>query len=132
MDKSKILIVDADFNAPVRLKDNHKPKEVIVIENDEEAIIVNGEKYKPITKEAKKVPKYGSRLSGLMIAASYLAGMDMMNFDSGTYTRKLDSDINIVDEYGLIQLKKSKLSRWERDAVVRVFERNYEKCDGKK
>lgn len=128
MDKNKILIVDDDFNAPVRLKDCHKPQDIIVIDNSEdETILVNGIRYKPITKEAKKVPKYGSRLNGLMMGAMLLGGMDIMNFDSGTYTRKLDSDISIVEEYGLIQLKKSRLSKWERDAVVRIFERNYEK-----
>ncbi|MFZ1786847.1 MAG: hypothetical protein WAT92_00990 [Saprospiraceae bacterium] len=94
---------------------------------ENEVIIINGTEYKPITKEAKKVPKYGSRLNGLMTGAMLLGGMDMMNFDSGTYTRKLDSDISITEEYGLIQQKKSKLSKWERESVIRIFERNYEK-----
>lgn len=37
--------------------------------------------------------------------------------------------IDIVKEYGLIQLKKSELSRSKRDWVVWVFERRYKKID---
>ncbi len=98
---------------------------------ENETITVNGIEYKPITKEAKKVPKHGSRVSGLMIIASCLSGMYAYNFYGGSkYMRKLNPEISIVDEYELIQQKKSLLSKWERDAVVHVFERNYEKVGG--
>lgn len=49
-----------------------------------------------------------------------------MNFDyNSKYERKLSKDIDIIKEYGLIQEKKSKLSKWERDAVVKSFESEY-------
>lgn len=36
--------------------------------------------------------------------------------------RKLPDNIDIVREYELIQKKQSKLSKWERDAVVHIVE----------
>lgn len=45
----------------------------------------------------------------------------------GGYTRKRPK-VDIVEEYGLIQQKKSKLSKNDRDWVVYTFEQNYTKC----
>jgi hypothetical protein len=41
--------------------------------------------------------------------------------------RTLPSHIDIVTEYGLIELKQSKLTKWERDEVIRVFNKTYYK-----
>lgn len=46
-------------------------------------------------------------------------------YGEGGYNRKLPDGINIVTEYGLIQQKKSRLSKWERDAVEITFKRTY-------
>ena len=43
-------------------------------------------------------------------------------YSGNNYTRKLSSDINILKEYELIKQKKSKLSKWERDEIVRIVE----------
>ena len=94
---------------------------------ENEIININGIEYRRISLKGSSTTGRTSRFAALSIAASYLAAIDYMNFDSGIYIRKLDADINIVDEYGLIQQKKSKLSRWEREAVINIFERNYEK-----
>jgi hypothetical protein len=39
--------------------------------------------------------------------------------------RKLNEDINIIEEFELIEVKKSHLSKWERDEVVRLFNKKY-------
>lgn len=41
-------------------------------------------------------------------------------------SRKLPKNTNIEEEFEKIQFKKSKLSRWERDEVVRLFLKKYE------
>ena len=38
--------------------------------------------------------------------------------------RQLEAKIDVLKEYDLIQQKKSKLSRWERDEVVRIVTDN--------
>ena len=47
-----------------------------------------------------------------------------------SYERKLSNDINIIKEFELIQNKCSKLSKWERDEVVRIFKSKFKeiKC----
>lgn len=47
--------------------------------------------------------------------------------NTDNYERKLSNDIDIITEYGLIQLKQSKLSKWERNVVVDTFERNFKR-----
>lgn len=47
---------------------------------------------------------------------------DLYSGGKSSYVRKLDPHINIAKEYHLIQDKKSSLSRWERDEVVRIYE----------
>ena len=50
---------------------------------------------------------------------------DLYGYGESRYERKLPEGTDIVKEYGLIQNKQSKLSKWERDMVVRIFEKNY-------
>jgi len=50
-----------------------------------------------------------------------------MNFAGEKYERTLPKDINIVEEYKLIKHKQCKLSKWERETVVKIFENNYRK-----
>ncbi len=72
-------------------------------------------------------PERKSRTSSKMMAILAM-GMAMggdMGMGGG-YTRKRPS-VDIVEEYGLIQQKKSKLSKNYRDWVVWTFERNYTK-----
>lgn len=93
----------------------------------DDEIIINGVKYRPITKEAKQAPQYSRRMNTLMGLATIFGGMSGMYGGGNNYERKLDSSISICGEYELIQQKKSKLSKWERDVVIRNFERNYER-----
>ena len=46
-------------------------------------------------------------------------------YENFEYKRKLDSKINIVEEFKLIKQKKSNLSRWEREEVIKEFNKEY-------
>lgn len=94
----------------------------------DESFDLNGVKYEPIKKEQKKHKHYSSKLGGIMAMASmiYMPYMnDLYGYGESRYERKLPDGTDIVKEYGLIQNKQSKLAKWERDMVVRIFENNY-------
>lgn len=59
-----------------------------------------------------------------------LKNIDLQGYDfsQNNYTRKIDPKIDIRKEYLLIKEKKSKLSKWERDEIVKTIE---SKTDGK-
>ena len=58
---------------------------------------------------------------------AFLMTMAMSMGISGRMKTQNTPSINVVKEYGLIQLKKSNLSKRNRDWVVRRFESNYRK-----
>lgn len=79
-------------------------------------INVNGISYEPI-------PKYMDKdYSKMLVMATAMSAMS--GFGNG-YERQLPDGVNIVDEFILIQQKKSRLSKWERDQVERMFRKNY-------
>lgn len=82
-------------------------------------IEINGVKYKKIEHQSYKMSKTMSKV--LMVSAMF-GGLDGI---SGT-TRKRPT-VDLEKEYGLIQQKKSNLSRNDRDWVIRQFERQYER-----
>jgi hypothetical protein len=43
--------------------------------------------------------------------------------------KRLPKGIDIIQEFELIQQKKSKLSRWQRDMIERIFNSIYKKAD---
>jgi len=93
-----------------------------------ESFDLNGVEYAPIKTEQKKHKHVSSKLGGIMAMASmiYMPYMnDLYGYGESRYERKLPEGTDIVKEYGLIQNKQSKLSKWERDMVVRIFEKNY-------
>lgn len=53
-----------------------------------------------------------------------LKNIDIQGYDfsHSNYTRKIDPQIDIRKEYLLIKEKKSKLSKWERDEIIRIIE----------
>lgn len=83
-----------------------------------ETVTVNGVDYEAIERENK----YNKQFSTIMAMA---AAMGSMAGFGGGYERKLPQGIDIVKEFELIQQKKSRLSKWERDAVEAVFNRTY-------
>jgi hypothetical protein len=108
----------------------NKGIDVVVIDNIEpdESFDLNGVKYAPIKTEQRKHKHVSSKLGGIMAMASmiYMPYMnDLYAYGESRYERKLPDGTDIVKVYGLIQKKQSKLSKWERDMVVRIFEKNY-------
>lgn len=104
---------------------NQKAMDVVLVDNN--TFEVNGIKYKPIEREPKS-RKGATKLNSFMAMASMLAPLASMDFGS-SYNRELPKGTDIIKEYGLIQNKKSKLTKWERDRVVSIFEYNYCKLD---
>lgn len=111
----------------------NKGVDVIVINEPnttthDESFDLNGVRYAPIKTEQRKHNYVSSKLGGIMAMASmiYMPYMnDLYGYGESKYERKLPEGTDIVKEYGLIQNKQSKLSKWERDMVVRIFEKNY-------
>lgn len=83
-----------------------------------EIIEINGQRYRQV--ERRQPPK---RASVIRAMASVLALTGEMGF-GGTYRRKRPQ-VDIVQEYGRIQRKESKLSRNDRDWVCQVFKENF-------
>ena len=98
----------------------------------DETFVLNGVRYAPIKTELRKRKHVASKLSGILHAASmiYMPYMDELNmYGESRYERKLPEGTDIVKEFGLIQLKQSKLSRWNGDMVVNIFEINFSRVD---
>lgn len=88
-----------------------------------ETITINGVNY-------ERIPRSAPNLKGKSVSLSLLLA-SMPNFEYSRYggggpprSKPLPVD-DIVKEYELIQRKKSKLSRNERDRVVVAFKRKY-------
>lgn len=76
-------------------------------------IEINGLKYRQ--KETKKPSKNFVKLVSM---AQIFGGLKLQNNNI--------QGVNIVEEFKLIQEKKSKLSRTQRDSVIFQFNRNFE------
>ena len=83
-------------------------------------IEIKGIKYKQIEKQPRKPLSKG--VQSLMMLAGVFGGL--YGFGT-TYTRKRPY-VNIIKEFELIQNKKSKLPRNDRDWVVFKFHQNFE------
>jgi len=128
--ENKILIVKQGNVATGKVGIPKQDNDVILVDN--ESFYVNGVKYAPIKSERRKHNHINSKMNTFMTAATmiyapYMA--DIYYFGQSSYTRKLPEGTDIIKEYGLIQNKKSSLSKWERGVVVSIFERNFSKVD---
>ena len=91
-----------------------------------ETVEVNGIKYSKIEKTPNKyVNKRILPILGIMGMFGGFKYGSRQGSDGGVPDKKID----IVKEYGLIQLKKSDLSRSQREWVVWTFEKNYQKVE---
>jgi hypothetical protein len=130
--KTGIIGMDGSGKAVAEALKN-KGVDVIIVDEPnsrsyDESFDLNGVKYAPIKTEQRKHKHVSSKLGGIMAMASmiYMPYMnDLYGYGESRYERKLPDGTDIVKEYGLIQNKQSKLSKWERDMVVRIFEKNY-------
>ena len=84
---------------------------------------VNGVMYEPIARASQATGKSSKTLAMLSTMAAMFGGMSMY----GGSTPKARPQVDIVKEYGLIQLKQSKLSSNERNWVKYKFEKTYKK-----
>jgi len=92
----------------------------------DESFDLHGVRYAPIkTKSTKHNNRAASKINTLMAAASMIYMPYMHDYGESRYERKLPEGTDIIKEYGLIQIKQSKLSKWERDMVVAIFDRNF-------
>lgn len=88
---------------------------------------VNGVMYEPKPK-AQTQKKSPSKGLAMLTAMGAMYAPYTMNGGTSK-SAKQRPKVDIVKEYGLIQLKQSKLSRSERNWVERMFEKNYKKVD---
>ena len=85
-----------------------------------DVIEINGKKY--LQKELPERTKVrGGQFMALAAAMGMMSGIIYKN----SKAQKEIPKVNIPEEYGLIQQKKSKLSRQQRDWVVFQFEKNF-------
>jgi len=119
-DNKKTIIIGGQGMIGKNTICNNINNEVVVIENKNEghAITIDGINY--VKKEQPKASKTTSKL--LMMAAA-LGSIDPYG---SSYSRKRPQ-VNIVEEFKLIQQKKSKLSRNDRDWVESQFHKNFKK-----
>jgi hypothetical protein len=81
-------------------------------------ITINGINYKPVDKQpSRKTSRAFMRIAAISLM---FGGMPSLG------SNKQRPNVNIVEEYKLIQNKQSKLSKNDRDWVCRCFESNYE------
>ena len=94
--------------------------------DNDDSFELNGQRYAPVVSSPKsrRIP---SKLNGIIAMDSAMYMPYMNDFGGNNYERKLPEGTDIVKEYGLIQVKQSKLSKWERDMVTFIFEKNYYK-----
>lgn len=94
---------------------------------------INGVRYARIKKEEPSPKKKtDAKLASWMVAAQAIYTPHVLDSMIDSELKKADvlpEGTNIIEEYGLIQLKKSRLSKRQRDQVVYTFERNYVRVD---
>jgi hypothetical protein len=97
--------------------------EIQVVQKKPADVIING-----VGWNEKPKRQTSGRMSGIISMLAAFQCFDSAMFGN-SYSRSLPKGINIIKEFGLIELKQSKLSRWERDAVVSVFKRSFQLTD---
>ena len=93
-----------------------------------EIIEINGINYIQRKRESKKQKPMNSKLFSLLTIGSMISGGIDLNKGYSKTTKTEKTKINDwLEEYKLIQQKKSHLSRSERNSIIRWFEENYSK-----
>jgi hypothetical protein len=81
---------------------------------------INGTKYSK--QNAQKSRRLPPMLMGMMMMVEMAYAP---NIEERKTRKENQPKINIIEEYGLIQQKNSKLSRSQREWVTKTFERNF-------
>ncbi len=85
---------------------------------------INGKTYERIVKEPQQnKSRGGSKMKGMLLP--YIMAMGAMNGGNQSQKAPKELDVDIVEEFALIQEKKSKLSKSERDWVEKTFRKNF-------
>lgn len=90
-----------------------------------EIVDINGVKYVRKEKERPRSRSGSRMLTTMMAMATMMGGVHGMTSGRDTSPPAVD----VPEEYALIQLKKSNLSKAQREWVVRNFEANYKKLN---
>jgi hypothetical protein len=110
---SGYAIVDLQHDTVLN-EDIHKEYDHIILvdgsKTQDETLKINDEVYVKKFTDPRKTPNLFQELK---------------EYEYFKYKRKLDSKINIVDEFKLIKERKSKLSKWEREEVIKEFNKEY-------
>lgn len=117
------LKASAEFFDPVRLKDCHNPNIIITDINEETEtyiIEINGKKYR---KREQKTSKGSRALFNVMAMTMAMTGGVGM---PGLGSERKRPNVDIIQEFELIQNKESNLSRNDRDWVCNQFKYLYE------
>lgn len=85
-------------------------------------IEINGKNYERKQIAQSTHPKMTSKMAAFLMMSMAFSGMNM---GGGSNLDKELADIDIVKEFGLIQLKKSNLSRSKRNWVVYQFNKHF-------
>ena len=85
-------------------------------------IEINGLKYRQKQQNSQQTSRH-SRMSTMLMGMAMMFGAQG---SVGTSRQRKTPKVNIVEEFKLIQEKKSKLPRKDRDWVVFQFNRHYE------
>lgn len=81
-------------------------------------IEINGTKYQ---KRETTAPKSSGRLNSIMAATMMMGGM----YNLGNSYSRPNPNVDLVEEYKLVQEKKSKLGKRDREWVIWAFNKTY-------
>ncbi len=123
MKKTIAIVGGGMFGKTAAMALENKGIDVIVVDEPKphNSFEVNGELFVPI--EEHKPSRGFSKLA----AIASMAAMFTPDLGYSKYDRELPKGTDIITEYGLIQQKKSKLSKWEREQVVFKFNKHFKK-----
>ncbi len=98
---------------------------VVVVEDSNEydnSFDIGGVRYAPIEQQKSGLSK---NMMGILAVASMFA--PVAGYGLSNKVRILPRGTDIIEEFKLIQEKKSNLGKWERDQVVHIFNKNFKK-----
>lgn len=127
-----ILIVGSPFDAKLEaLKRKAGVDTVVFVDGPvpESTIEINSVKYRKVDNKKFNGMEIKSVTIDEIMGSRYSIPITNMYRDRKPKERKAPKDIDVIAEFTLIQQKKSKLSRFERDWVVKMFNKSFVKAE---
>lgn len=127
-----ILVVGSPLASTLKaLREKTGIDNILVVSNPDmgDTIEINGIKYQKIPN--KKFSGQGIKSGTIdeLMGSMYSIPITNRYDQSPPKERRISKDIDIIEEFKLIQSKKSKLSRYERDWVVKQFNKSFVKLE---